>query len=305
MASADLNEPWFVASWPGMGGVAQIAASYLVQKLEAREIAHIDPEGYFEVQAISVRHGIVQDAQIPQSRFFAWKNPGSGRDLLIFLGEAQPTLHGYRFCEELLEVADEYGAKRVLTFAAMATAVHPSANPRVLGVATDAELLKELRKKNVELLEEGQIGGLNGVLLAAAVARGERGACLLGEFPYFASAVPNPKASAAVLRVFADMARFKIDMGPIEEQGQTAERNLLELLNQLQQAAGMPSEAEPNPGIGSSDEIDPEVEARIETLFRQAAQDREKAVELKAELDRQELFRRYEDRFLDLFRNAE
>ena len=48
-----------------------------------------------------------------------------------------------------------------------------------------------------------------------------------------------------------------------------------------------------------------EAEARIEGLFQRARQDRSMALELKSELDRQGLFKRYEDRFLDLFKNAE
>jgi hypothetical protein len=43
---------------------------------------------------------------------------------------------------------------------------------------------------------------------------------------------------------------------------------------------------------------------RIEQLFAMAAGDRAKALELKAELDRHGLFRVYEDRFLDLFRQG-
>jgi len=43
----------------------------------------------------------------------------------------------------------------------------------------------------------------------------------------------------------------------------------------------------------------------IESLFELAATDRSKAFELKRELDRNALFKEYEDRFLDLFRKAE
>jgi hypothetical protein len=46
----------------------------------------------------------------------------------------------------------------------------------------------------------------------------------------------------------------------------------------------------------------PADEARIETLFTEAAEDRSKAYELKRLLDRLDLFADYEDRFLDLFR---
>jgi hypothetical protein len=44
-----------------------------------------------------------------------------------------------------------------------------------------------------------------------------------------------------------------------------------------------------------------EITGRIENLFREAAEDRQVAYKLKAELDAHGLFRDYEDRFLDLF----
>jgi len=46
-----------------------------------------------------------------------------------------------------------------------------------------------------------------------------------------------------------------------------------------------------------------EEEQNIEELFEQAAEDRSKAYVLKQELDRLNLFKEYEDRFLDLFKN--
>jgi hypothetical protein len=46
------------------------------------------------------------------------------------------------------------------------------------------------------------------------------------------------------------------------------------------------------------------VRERIEQLFAATREDRSKALELKAELDRFELFKQFEDRFLDLFKQA-
>jgi uncharacterized protein len=62
--------------------------------------------------------------------------------------------------------------------------------------------------------------------------------------------------------------------------------------------------AKPESPASAEPRISPEVAERIDALFRDAERDRGKAVELKAELDRRGLFRRYEDRFLDLFRRA-
>jgi hypothetical protein len=43
----------------------------------------------------------------------------------------------------------------------------------------------------------------------------------------------------------------------------------------------------------------------IEELFDEVSRDRSKAYELKRELDRLEVFKDYEDRFLDLFKKSD
>ena len=54
-----------------------------------------------------------------------------------------------------------------------------------------------------------------------------------------------------------------------------------------------------------TDELSGEDRQRIERLFEQAKLDRSSAYELKRELDRLEVYREYEDRFLDLFKKRE
>ena len=59
------------------------------------------------------------------------------------------------------------------------------------------------------------------------------------------------------------------------------------------------------PAPREEEEVSDEDRERIETLFQAAHGDRSKAVELKALLDRLGHFKRYENRFLDLFKKAE
>jgi hypothetical protein len=49
--------------------------------------------------------------------------------------------------------------------------------------------------------------------------------------------------------------------------------------------------------------INPKDEREIERLFEEAEQDRSKAYELKRKLDQLDVFKEYEDRFLDLFKD--
>jgi hypothetical protein len=43
---------------------------------------------------------------------------------------------------------------------------------------------------------------------------------------------------------------------------------------------------------------------KVEKLFKEALADRAKAIVLKEELDRWDLYKLYEDRFLDLFKDG-
>ncbi len=317
--TSQFNKPWLVAVWPGMGGVAQIAGGHLVRQLGAQPIAELDPGPFFEIQSISIKRGVVQPNALPRSTFYYWRDPKEQRDIIVLLGDRQPTTDGYRYCQAVLEAAGKFGVERVFTFAAMATPILPAQPPRVFGVCTREEMLEELRRDGVTLLDEGEISGLNGVFIAAAAARDLPGACLLGEFPFFAATAPNPKASAAVLRVFSELADIALDLSEIDADARKVERGLTQHLEGLQRAAQLaaqasrPQSAEPPPDeYPSPDEpeaaprrrLSPEISERIEQLFAAARDDRTKAIELKAELDRFELFKQFEDRFLDLFKQA-
>jgi proteasome assembly chaperone (PAC2) family protein len=321
-----LNHPWLVAVWPGMGHVALNAGIYLLSKLEMTAVAEFEANDLFDVEQVEVKGGIIQPVRRPRNRFFVWTDPEKKHDLLVFLGEAQPPVGRFAFCRQVIQFAKKVGAERVLTFAAMATRMHPEHKSRVFGAATDTEDLDEIKRLELELVEDGHIGGLNGVLLAAAADAGLRGACLLGEMPHIFAQLPFPKASLAILEVFNTITGIDLDLTELEEQAKAVEEQLGELLARVEEqygrqggAEGEEDEEDGDDEEGEEDDGEPEAEenddgprregrmrkaarARVEDLFSQASKDRSKAFELKQELDRQGLFKEYEDRFLDLFK---
>lgn len=315
--SEDLRDPWLVAVWPGMGNVALGAGTYLVEKLGAKWLANLSARDLFDIDHVEVKRGVASSGRMPRSMIFGWKDPLGKQDLLIFIGETQPSRGGYAFCHKLLDYGIERGVKRFFTFAALATQLHPTGDPRVFSVITEKPLFQELSDLSIERLEDGQISGLNGVLLAAGAERGLEGICLLGELPFFAVGVPNPKASQAVLRVFTEAAGIDLDFDPINEQAKEVDQKLVRLLERMQRATDdeLDDESFIIPDVGEDDQIEEEEESadeldaatlhRIENLFDQARRDRSKALQLKQELDRLGVFQQFEDRFLDLFRKAE
>jgi proteasome assembly chaperone (PAC2) family protein len=303
-----LTRPWLVAVWPGMGNVAVSAGYYLLAKLEMTVIAEYEAAELFDVDAVEVKEGIIQKGRCPRNRFFVWIDPKRKHDLVVFLGEAQPPIGKYRFCRKLVEYAQELGVERVFTFAAMATQMHPEHRSRVFGAATDRGNLDELKRLELEPLEDGNIGGLNGVLLGAAAEAGLHGACLLGEMPHIFSQLPFPKASLAILEVFTTITGIELDFAELSEQARVMEEQLGELLSRVERAYGkqMPAEEEGefSPEPVEEKKLSSADQQRIEALFGQAEKDRSKAFELKQELDRLGFFKDYEDRFLDLFKKT-
>jgi uncharacterized protein len=314
-----LTHPWLVAVWPGMGHVALNAGYYLLAKLGMDVAAELEAGDLFDIDHVEVKGGRIQPARRPRNRFFVWNDPRGERDLVVFLGEAQPPIGKFPFCRQLVSFAKDLGVERVLTFAAMATRMRPEARSRVYGAATDAEGVQELKRLELELVEEGQISGLNGVLLGVAADAGLHGACLLGEMPHLFAQLPFPKASLAVLEVFTTMTGIEVDFTELAEQARVVEEQLGELMTRVERGFGQGDDDEPETDMTAAEEEpedddvpdprapatpQPKDERRIEKLFTAAEKDRTKAFELKQMLDRLGVFKQYEDRFLDLFKKG-
>jgi proteasome assembly chaperone (PAC2) family protein len=305
-----LNKPWLVAVWPGMGHVAISVGYYLMAKLEMHLMAEFSARELFDVDYVEVKNGLIRTGRLPRSRLFVWTDPQGKHDIIVFIGEAQPPSGKYTFCRRLIDFARELGVERVFTFAAMATQMHPEHESRVFGAATDEVGLAELKRLELDLLEKGHIGGLNGILLGSAAEMGMRGTCLLGEMPHIFAQLPFPKASLAVLKVFTMIADIDIDTGELAEQAQALDKQLGDIFSQMKNTLRQQSTVDEGQPLGGFEPpekqgLSPNDERRIERLFSLAGDDRSKAYELKRELDRLGAFQEYEDRFLDLFKKLE
>src|SRR5690349_12248996 len=192
--------------------------------------AELSPQGLFEVEHVEVKGGLILPGHLPRSRFFVWSDPQGQRDIVVFIGEAQPPREKYGLCQRLIEYAQQLGVERVFTFAAMATQMHPEHDSRVFAATTHEQGLEEIKRLELEVLEDGHIGGLNGVLLGAAAEARLSGMCLLGEMPHIFIQLPFPRASLAVLKAFAKIAEIEIDFAELTEQAEAMDEKLGELL---------------------------------------------------------------------------
>jgi hypothetical protein len=214
-----------LASWPGIGNVSIIVATYLKRKLEFKELGEIEPSYFFDPIGIVARDNVVEAPQFPLSNFYYWKNKRGGSDIILFIGEDQPLTKGYELANCVLDVGQRFQVKRVYTCAAALSRIHHTEQPRVWGVVTSQHMTGDLEKYGLVQRGNLQISGLNGLLLGVTKEREIEGICLLGEVPMYATRIQNPMAALAVLKVLTKMLDIEIDLTELNEMAkETAER---------------------------------------------------------------------------------
>jgi len=219
-----LRNPTLIAAWPGMGMLARMSADYLVQQLDAKHFAEIrspSNDMYFKDGIGEVSHY--------RHRFYYCN--GKQSDLIVCIGEIQPqTLSELKeLANQVLDVAEQFGVKRVYTFAAV-----PNPNdvkPRVFGVLNKPELVEFLEKKGVQLVSgNGRITGLNGLLISVAQQRMMEGICLLCEIRYLD--IPQPRSAQAVLSTLTNILGIEVDLSELERQAEDMEQKIEKIREQ-------------------------------------------------------------------------
>lgn len=302
--------PILLAGWPGMGSVGVGAINYLRRGLEAVPIAEVDMSEYFTPEAVVVEEGIAKFPDLPSHKFYFARDPG----LIIFESEAQVSGRGgIELMSQILDLAQKLNVRAIYTGAAFAMPISHKDPVQVLGVANRESLRDSLLPHGVEVLQQGQVMGLNGLLLGFADLRGIEAACLLATMPQYAIQIPNPKASREIVHVFERMLGIQIDMAEMNEAIEQMGRMMAEIEDKIRTAF---SSMEGEEGEEEDfDEVDEErvpqvVMEKIERLFQEVQTSsslkgaRDKAAMLKRELDRWNLYSVYEDRFLNLFRRG-
>jgi len=304
-----LKNPYLIVAWPGMGEVAFKAASYLVEQLKAEEFAQIPSEDFFYLTASHIQKGLLSLPDLPNSKFYFWKNKSGKNDLIIFISNAQPDLaKAEAYCKKIIDLAKEFKVKTVIGFAAMPQAIDHTKAANVWFSATTAELNNNLMKFNLTLLSEGQISGMNGLFLGIARRQGLDGFCLLGEIPLYTIQIENPRGAYAVLEAVSKILNIQIDFTAMLGQIRLMEEEINKLLDYLKigaQTQGPIGEEEIEKikkSLSQLTKLPLSAKEKIEKLFIQAKAEIAKANELKVELDKWNIYKDYEDRFLDLFR---
>lgn len=210
-------DPVLVCGLPGSGYVGKLAADYLVSTFKARKVAE------FFASSFPPHVNIDEDGVATRlSAELYHAETGQSNDLLVFTADAQPsTFEGeYELSESVLLEAKKLKTKQVFTLAAYITGSFVRSR-RVFAAVTDRESLARLSGSGVQVMKEGGISGMNGVIVGMAKLHGLMGASLLGETSGF---LLDPAASYAVLEALSKILGIEVDLASIEERAKEAQQ---------------------------------------------------------------------------------
>ena len=309
VASPKLKNPIFIAAWPGMGEVAYRAVLFLKEVLGFKVFAKLTAQQFFKPAAVFVEKGLISIPDMPAGFFYYYKGKNSP-DIILFLGEIQPPLeYAQPLSLLIVNFVKKYKTKLMFTFAAKPEAIDHKSKPKTWIAATHNELLKTFEKFNLQILKEGQISGLNGIILGVGKQKAIKGVCLLGEIPFYTVQIENPKATKGILEVINKYLKLNLNLSSIVSRTKFIEEEIDKLITYLK--GDIPSGHPPlneedinkiKNDLAAYTKLPQSASKKIEELFKKAEKDITSANKIKDELDHWNVYKEYEDRFLDLFK---
>jgi len=256
-----LRSPSLICGLPGTGFVGKVAIDYLIKELDAVHLADIYST-FFSPQIIIKQDGtseIVKNSvyyvkrenkksknttiktqplqengqdisSSDKSKSVNILEPASS-DLLLLTGDSQPIVPGseYVLTEQILDDMTKFDISNIYSLAAYVTGAFTN-TPKIYGTATATKLVGLFRNHNVSSLDNGNITGMNGIIIGLGKLRGIDGLCLLGETSgYVIDAIAAKKILETITRILS----IHINMDEITKRAKDTEILIKNLEQQM------------------------------------------------------------------------
>jgi len=201
LSKPSLKNPTFIAAFTGWNDAADAASSAvnnLVEGWGATPLATIDPEPFTDYSKdrphVRLKDGTKRRIVWPTVGL--WHVNGAGGDIILALGP-EPSLKWKLFSHQIISVAEQFNASMFLTLGSLLADVPHSRPVHIIGTATDADLIERFNLQRSRY--EGPTG-IVGILHDTCDDSSIPSASLWAAVPAYASQVPSPKASLALMR---------------------------------------------------------------------------------------------------------
>ena len=209
-----------IAGFPSIGLVSTIAANYLIDALNLRQIGALDSQ---EFPALSVVH---TGEPLSPVRIYAGTQP-SGEKIVVFVSEFKPKPHLINaISEAIMNWVEEKHCKTLISPEGMVVEGknnEESMTADAFAIGSTSEVRNLLAMKNISQFKNGIIAGVSGVLLNKGKQSSFDVISILTEaHPKY----PDARAAAAAINVIASIMEVEINVAPLYEESERIEKQL-------------------------------------------------------------------------------
>ncbi|WP_420813421.1 PAC2 family protein [Nocardioides albidus] len=228
----ELVRPVVIAAFEGWNDAAESATAvvdHLMRAWDAKVVAAIDPEEFYDFQVNRPTVGIDENGfrklTWPSTHIAIASPPDLDRDVILVRG-IEPNMRWRQFTAEILATIDDLGGELFVTLGALLSDSPHTRPIPVSGSTTEAELMDRL------VLEQSTYEGPTGIVgvLQDACARVDIPAVSYwAAVPHYVAQPPCPKATLALLTRLEDLLEIPMPLGDLPDEARAWERGVDEL----------------------------------------------------------------------------
>ena len=214
------------SGWMDGGDVSTGTVKRLVDLLDARVMAEIDPEPFYiynfpgsmEVTAlfrphIEIEDGLIKAVDMPTNTFYCHEPA----NLVLFVGR-EPNLCWRTFGECIFRLARQVGVNRILFVRSFGGSVPHTRAPRLFVTCSSAALLPEMERYGVRRSGYEGPGSFTSYLMTQATTAELEMVSLVAEIPGYLQGM-NPLSIEAVTRRLAQILKLPLDLDSLRTAG--------------------------------------------------------------------------------------
>ncbi len=206
------------SGWMDGGEVSTGTVKCLIDKLDARRFAEINPTGFYiysfpgsmEITALfrprtQIKDGIIESYEIPANTFFCSEED----NLIIFLGK-EPNMNWEEFSECIFSVCAEFGVEMIYFIGSVAGLVPHTREPRLFCSVSESGLKETFQHYGVKFTNYEGPASIITYLTANCSKQDIKMVSLVAAIPAYVQG-SNPKCIEAVTRRIAGMLELEMD----------------------------------------------------------------------------------------------
>jgi len=237
----ELRQPYLICGingWVDGGEAATGTTRYLIKKLRAQKFAEMPLDRYHVFQVpgqlslrpqIKIEDGLLKEHVMPHNEFFYWVNPHSNHDLIFYLG-TEPNTYWEEYAENLLNLAADYGARRILVLGGVLDKTPHTREAGVFCACSSRELRQEMMKYATLPSNYEGPGSFSITMLHLSRQRKMPFVSIIARstyYPEFNVVIPrNPKAIKALVLRLNSLLHLNLDISDLDREADELEVKL-------------------------------------------------------------------------------